>query len=388
TSFLRYRTPAGSLQELTSGWWDYVFTPIESTTFSASLNVDPDITTAQVGQILFYGPNPEVATSPDWDDACLFQFNPDATGDERSTQIADCQIDVWQYVEDPDDLSTRRTRCTETKSMMGGGNIPEKILLADFNQDGSNYEVYVVGDVFEKKEGEWRYDMCIDENHCTIGGVPSYTYDGNEPGCTSNGGTWSTNNDCFNQLTDATLYTVLSTGAASNDEAWRINGQWCQQPGGDWRDTYSSFAWVIHDDNDTASDETDDTRQILRFSDDDEIVRNGWVISNRLVYSAFNTDDGAYLLREILWTDADADDEVDTNEVTKATLLTGIEVYELLADPRSNHAGEWFFNGLRFSDNQYITGTFNPDADDPSASLATEADITGQIETLVIVPEL
>ena len=62
--------------------------------------------------------------------------------------------------------------------------------------------------------------------------------------------------------------------------------------------------------------------------------------------------------------------------------------FELFADPRSTHTGEWFFNGLRFSDNQYITGTFDPTADDPSATLTTEADITGQIETLVIVPNL
>lgn len=384
TSFLRYRTPAGALQELTSGWWDYVFTPIESTTFSASLGVNPDIATDNVGQILFYGPNPEVATSPDWDDACLFQFNPDASGDERSTQIADCQIDVWQYVQESDDLTTQNTRCTETKSMMGGGHIPEKILLADFNQDGSIYEVYVIGDIFEKKEGEWLYDFCINENYCTVSGIPEHDHT-TSGACTTAGGTWDSVGQCFNQQTSSAQLTEIS---AADDADWQLNGQWCQQPGGDWRDTFSSFAWVIHDDNGTASDETDDTRQIVRFSDDDEIVRNGWIISNRLVYSAFNTDDGAYLLREILWTDADDDDEVDTNEVTKATLLTGIEVYELLADPRSNHAGEWFFNGLRFSDNQYITGTFNPDDDDPDSTLATEAGITGQIETLVIVPEL
>ena len=83
-----------------------------------------------------------------------------------------------------------------------------------------------------------------------------------------------------------------------------------------------------------------------------------------------------------------ADDDTVPDEITKVDLLTGIEVYELFADPRSNHPGEWFFNGLRFSDNQYITGTFNPSDDDPESTLAAEDGITGQIETLVIVPEL
>ena len=62
------------------------------------------------------------------------------------------------------------------------------------------------------------------------------------------------------------------------------------------------------------------------------------------------------------------------------------EVYELFQDPRDS--SKWFFNGLRFSDNQYVTGTFDPDAADPASSLEVESDITGQIETLVIVPDL
>jgi hypothetical protein len=403
TSFLRYRTPAGALQEITSGWWDYVFKPIEGTA-SGDIDLSPNISASNIGQILFYGPDPEIATSPEWNDACLFKFNPDASGEARSIQIADCNIDIWQYVDWADDITTKKTRCTETKSLMGGGNVPGKILLADLNGDGDNYEIYVMGNIFEKKAGEWRYDMCVNEAHCVnSSSVPTYTYLAQGTCEAVTGNAWKTSGDCYNQYTDSTLYTALNTGgAAVNDTEWQLNGQWCQQPGGDWRDTYSAFSWVIWSDNgdgaadDTPTDDSDDTKQIVRFSGNNEIVKNGWIISGRIVYSAFNSDDGAYKLREVVWTDSDADGNVDTtdgadddavpDEITKTDLLAGIEVYELFADPRSNHSGEWFFNGLRFSDNQYITGTFNPDDADPESTLATEASITGQIETLVIVP--
>ena len=415
TSFLRYKTPAGSLQEITSGWWEYVFKPIESTDFPASPNIAANITADHTGQILFYGPDPEIATTPDWDDACLFKFNPDASGLARSIKIADCNIDIWQYVDWAAE-EVKPARCVETKSMMGGGNIPEKILLADVNNDESNYEIYVVGDIYEKKVGEWRCDLCINNDtpasYCNANETlhleattsdQCAAVDDDEDGTPD--GVWTAAANCFNnQPNEDTTGNVCDNAPAD----FNVNNKRCQQPGGDWRETYSALAWVIWGgDNDTPTDDSDDTRQIVRVSGDDEIVRNGWNIDNTLVYSSFITSDsdpsdgddsGTYKLRKVVWTDGDDDGVVDTtdgadddsvpDEITKVDLLTGIEVYELFADPRSNHPGEWFFNGLRFSDNQYITGTFNPSDDDPESTLAAEDGITGQIETLVIVPEL
>ena len=409
TSFLRYKTPTGELQEITSGWWDYVFKPIESTDF-ASANISASISVDNVGQILFYGPDPEVATSPEWDDSCLFKFNPDADGNLRSVAIADCDIDIWRYVDWADTLTEKKSRCTKTKNMMGGGNVPEKIMLADFNEDGAEYEIYVVGQIYEKLAGEWRCDLCINSNtfagnYCVANGNLHFeatdldtctAVDDDEDG-TPDGGSWATQRDCFNQQVNST-----STGSIcdTTDANFDINGQWCEQPGGEWRETYNALSWVIYDDNDTPDDEDDDIKQIVRFSENNEIVKNGWVINNSIVYSSFTTsgdDAGDYKLKKAVWTDANANGLVDTtdadvdgipDEVTVTELISGIEVYELFADPRSTHTGEWFFNGLRFSDNQYITGTFDPTADDPSATLTTEADITGQIETLVIVPNL
>lgn len=388
TSFLRYKTPAGVLQEITSGWWDYVFAPIESSLFtSANLSVPKAITSSNVGEILFYGPDPETATSPDWDDACLFKFDPDQSGNARSVKITDCQTDFWRYVDWADTIATQKTRCTETKNVMGGGNIPQKILLADFSGDTKAFETYVIGNVFEKKSGEWRCDLCVDEAHCTRNSRPNRTWT-TQATCEANSGTWVSSNKCYNQITKDT---ALSYDVCTVDNtSWKINGQWCEQPGGSWSDTYSAFALVNFDDKGT-TDESDDATSLVRLSATNEIVRSGWVIKNRLVYASFNSDDGVYKLRELKWTPSGGSDTtIDQSEVTQKDLLSGIEVYELFADPRSDKKGLWFFNGLRFSDNQYITGTFNPDPTSGTAAdtLATESGVTGQIETLVIVPEL
>jgi hypothetical protein len=44
-------------------------------------------------------------------------------------------------------------------------------------------------------------------------------------------------------------------------------------------------------------------------------------------------------------------------------------------------------NGLDFTNNTYVVGTFNPDASNPESTLTTESQITGTIDTIVILPE-
>ena len=116
-SFFRFVTPDGALQQVSLGWWDYVFAPIEANLESGTTGND-----FFNGQILFYGPDPLVATSPGWNDACLFRFDPGASGTDRSTQIADCNIDIWQYLNFNSDgevnsNSVKKTRCQEEKTM-------------------------------------------------------------------------------------------------------------------------------------------------------------------------------------------------------------------------------------------------------------------------------
>lgn len=344
-SFLRYRTPSGELQEITRGWWDYTFAAIESGQYS--------------GQLLFFGPDPTIARTPDWDDSCLFRFDPSAEAGQRSTQIADCDIDVWQYVNQAAEAD-KPTRCVETKNMMGGGNQPEKILLVDSNGDGEP-EVHVVGNIHAKRAGDWLCDLSFDagtNGPCTDADnvVQDHT---TQAACEAvQGNTWQTNQNWWTNVSSVVCTADLPNG-------WNRSNTHCEQPGGDWTYTYASMARV-NDDANTTIDILSNTSR--------ETVSNGWVINGRRFYAAFDTTAGAFTLIEV--------DETNGN----SELLSGIEVYELFQDPRDST--KLFLNGLRFSDNAYIMGTFNPDAESPASTLAVEEGVTGQIETLVIVPEL
>ncbi|MBI2981334.1 MAG: hypothetical protein HYY44_03395 [Deltaproteobacteria bacterium] len=355
-----------NLVQITSGWWDFVFAPIE-----AKLENGTAANNYYINQILFYGPDPLVATKPDWDDSCLFRFDPSATGSARSTKIADCNIDIWNYINfdstaAANTFTVQKSRCQEAKAMMGGGNQPEKILLADkLDGDGLN-EIYVVSDIFEKSANDWKCDLCtngVPASYCVVSGILHFEAT-TAALCTTAGGTFVTTQNCYNGQIDktATGNVCASTTLPTN---WEINHQWCEFSGNNGRDTRAAIARV--DENYDGAG----ANRIVRLSGNDEIVTNGWVIGKRIAYTDFNATSGEYELREVGKTSA---------------LLTGIEVYELMQDPRDST--RWFFNGLRFSDNSYVLGTFNPDVTDIKASLSIESGLTGQIDTLVIVPEL
>ncbi len=364
-SFFRYVKPAGDLVQITSGWWDFVFAPIE-----ARLENGTAANNYYEGQILFYGPDPLVATKPEWDDSCLFRFDPAASGSARSTKIADCNIDIWRYINFDstgavNTLATQRTRCLETKAMMGGGNQPEKILLADkLDGDGLN-EIYVVGDIYEKTANEWKCDLCTNGtvgSYCLVGSTLHFEAT-TAALCTTAGGTFTTSGGCYNGQVDASATGSVCSGTLPTN--WERNHQWCEFSGNAGRDTRAAMARV--DENFDGAN----NNRIVRLSGNNEIVTNGWVIGNRLAYIAFNSNFGEYELYEV---------------GKSSKLISGIEVYELMEDPRDNT--KWFFNGLRFSDNQYVLGTFTPDAANPTGTLAVESGLTGQIDTLVIVPDL
>lgn len=358
-SFLRYRTPSGELQEITQGWWDYRFAPIERG--------------EHAGEILFYGPDPRQAAVPDWNDACLYRFNPEASGDSRATQLVDCEIDIWSYVEFAETSEEKHDRCLESRPLLGGGNQPQRIFLSDsYTRDPTtgdlSYgggddvdEVYVVSDVYHKVAGEWRCNICVEpdssdptQGHC-VDGVGQLTTDTVEAVCLSAGNTWfdEFQPNCFNDSTGAIC-------AASLPGHFRKYGEWCQSPGNDWLETFSGLARV--------ESAAATTGSVAMLSSVDEVVTNAWSLDDRLVYSSFNAPLGRYELREV---DGDS----------SRLLLDGIEVYELIVDPRDD--SRWFLNGLRFSDNAYIIGTLDPS----TGELDVETGVTGQIETIVIIPD-
>jgi len=356
-SFLRYRTPDGRLQEITQGWWDYRFAPIENGAYS--------------GQILFYGPNPSEATAPDWNDACLYRFDPDASGEDRATQIVDCEVDIWSYVEFAETLGEKHDRCLEAKPLLGGGNQPQRLFLSDsygldaesqlmtYGESDSEEEIFVVGDIYHKRAGEWRCNICIEpdssdptQGHCvdSNGELTTIT---SEASCTGSN-TWydEFQYNCFNDSTGDVC-------TASLPAHYRKYGEWCQSPGNDWLETYGGFARIDSQDGDGS---------VVMLSSENEVVTNAWSLGGPLAYSAFNAPAGVYELREI-------------QDGESRLLLEGIEVYDLILDPRDS--SKWFMSGLRFEDNAYIIGTLDP----ITLELNVETGVTGQIETIVIIPD-
>ena len=371
-SFLRFKTPEGELQQVTQGWWDYTFAPVESGQFD--------------GQILFYGPDPSVATVPDWDDSCLFIFDPEAESGSRSTKIANCDVNVWQLLNEAATEAAKAEYCASEDYMMGGGNQPDKILLANLAEDDDNEkEFYVIGNIYKKLAGSIQCDICVNSGVACVDSNGKLTADLTEGPCIANAGaeSWKSSGShtgCYNNNTSG----ACSLGDTMPDE-WTINYSWCQQTDSDWTATYASAARVNYD-----PEAPEDNTIAILSSTASDVVSNGWVIESldsdqddvpdgldRFVYNAFDVDAGEYILAEITY-----DDQVANLPIQ---LLTGYEVYEIFRDPRDS--ARWFINALRFSDNQYVMASFDPDDADPSSTLVLEEDIQGQIETLVIMPD-
>ena len=199
----------------------------------------------------------------------------------------------------------------------------------------------MVGDIYHKRAGEWRCNICVEpdpvdpnEGHC-ISPTGELTAFADEPSC-PNDHTWSTSHQCYNDI-------ATEICAVPVPEHFRKYGEWCQQPGADWLDTYSGLARV------------DAGGEVVRLSTDDEIVTRAWSLDDRLAYSAFNAPLGRYELREVV-------------EGGSQTLLEDVEIYELIVDPRAE--GKWFLNACGFRTTRTSSGPSTPR---PSSSTSRPA---------------
>lgn len=341
SSFYRMVSSTGTLSEITRDWWDYKFEPKDD------------------GKVVFYGPDPTQDGVPSWDSSCLFEFDGSKSGDARYTKLVNCINDWWRYMNQGPSSEflttandTERERCAEQFYTYRGSNSPEKILSVDRNADGTK-EICTVADVEYKKAGSWMCDICIDSNtgHCkNSSGV--ITGDLTQAACTAtSGNTWLTSQECFNQVTTSACTVTMPTG-------WNLNHTWCQDPGSSWSQSYSGLSCIKSD------------KSVEFISSTSETATNAWVVGSRILYSA--VEDGTYNLKSVTF---------GTNgAATVKKLISGVEMYEVAIDPTEG-VDRVLINGLRFSDNSYVFGSY----DFTSDTLNVESGLTGLIDTMLII---
>lgn len=392
-SFFRYISNSNKLVEVARDWWDFKY----------GSDKDP---TATNERIIFYGPDPSSSSVASWDSACLYRFDPALVDSgSPSTKLAKCLNNIWDWIEareltgyndDRPSLSVRtikKTRCeSDGQVFIGGSGISQL-------QQKSNGEIFIVGELRKKKAGTYQCNVEIKGEHCSSvnpthstqsiceaagyvwkdsGGWCDNSNYSTESTCTGASATWNLNAEWYN---DVTGNGCISTNTASEENTasgiyyrsgWSVRNPNCQQPtstsGGDgWTDTIKGLAYV-----DNAST-TDNEKLLALKSEEDEKVTEFWIINLAGVETIFYTsykNNKHYLSME----------QSGTNKV----LLTDYEVYNLSIDP--NDSSRLLFDGLKFSTNTYRFGTINPGASDVEATITDKQGLTGQIQTLIIVP--
>ncbi len=400
TSFFRYISPDNELIEIARDWWDFKY------------RAEEDANGDTTGKILFFGPDPDTGNGqPSWDSACLYSYDPEAASDSRSTRIATCNNRMWDWVnvrelsdaqQQNPSLATRlewKDRCElEDQVFLGGGS-------GNINQltQGSDAKVFISGGMQKKQAGTFKCNVEITTAHCssvdpahtTSSACTTAGYTWKESGycnganynspstCSSNGGTWVYNSEWYNDVTTNACITSTSaptsaqtTAGAVQMASWYVRHVNCQEPTTGWTTSIKGLGSLV-----PTEDDEDSSNLISLMSEDDEQVIKFWIIpktgsSDEIFYTSFKNSQ--YRLRRAT---------VSGGTVTRKTILENYEVYNVTRDPVDS--SKVMFDGLNFSSNSYKLGTLDP-------SLSTSTDIlnnikvkdglTGQIETLIIIP--
>ncbi len=165
------------------------------------------------------------------------------------------------------------------------------------------------------------------------------------------GNSWVSSNECYQDVTTSACTVTQPAG-------WDLNNDWCEDPGSSWSNSYAALSCVLAN------------KSVELISSTSEQVTNAWVVGSRIVYSA--VEDGVYSLKGVSF-DADGD-------ATVSTLVSGVEMYEVAIDPTAG-TDSLLVNGLRFSDNSYVFGTY----DFATGELQVNSSLTGVIDTMLIV---
>lgn len=417
--FFRYVSPASQVREIARDWWNFVFEPVQG---------------ASGDQAVFFGPDPRSATTASWNSACLFNFDP-AAGSSASQSISEkitCGADIWSWINlsRAQDIATYgnyntgssnlpdawveeyKDRCTSTGNVFAGGGSQ----ISSIKQDSTG-QVYVIGKVRKKKEGEMTCSLSVKGPHCALAGapyLPGHSSYGTESSCQAAGGSWveneghcsaakSTRDECLDEAasetwwyhevqynniassycgesaaTNANYVASLHTADVKDVESGNVGAAatavattkfrrgWlgCQVKNStgsnnEWTDEYKALAKV---DNSTK------TLQLLSGTDEQAI--NLWLINNVPYYSSFNTTQGKYFLKR--W---------DSQAGTASAVAENFEAYNL---SDSNEEGKLFYDGLDFGSNAYSFGTM---LETTPFTRTIKTGLTGTVKTIVILPK-
>ncbi len=404
--FFRYVSPSSSIIEIARDWWNFVFEP------SATATGD---------KAVFFGPDPRSSQTASWDSACLFDFDPNggSTASQRITPAITCGSDIWSWINmsrsqditafgrgytsgnsSPDDawISEYKSRCESSGKVFAGGGSQ----ITSIKQTSTG-EIYVIGQVRKKKEGELSCSLSVRGPHCLLNGTPYLPGDatyGTSATCLSASGSWVVDSGYCNDQTKSTESTCRAAStwhyrdANYNSTVSELCGQlstnsqmrtqsnmpdvsasvaepttlfsrgWlnCQVKGSDggsnnnnWTDEYKGLAKV---------DTTSKTLSLLSGTDEQAI--NLWLIDDAPYFSAFNTTDGKYYLKKY-------------ENGGAVAVASDFEAYNLSP---SGESGKLYYDGLDFSTNAYSFGTMLV-AEPYTRTIKTG--LTGTVKTIVIL---
>jgi hypothetical protein len=445
-SFFRYVGSDGSLKQISNGWWEYIFEPIEGQSSD---------------KVLFYGPDPDSAEVAQWNSACLYEWDPSLPAGSRATRMVTCDNHIWEWlevrrsadlpefanasgeyferwrrpdaadeVEDGTNTSpyTRflgefRRRCAvgNSETFIGGGSgLPVKNV-----KQTSTGEAFIVANVNLKNSGTFGCNVSIRGPHCSINNNPALKNTGGDYSkatCVADGGTWITKGWCSGGFSPW-LYQDDIDGCVGAGNSFTYS---------EWGDWYDSILYKPDEISSSGNitghicvDELDNpTGGVSKYK-----TRNDWetvyqVSGNYptlLEYSINNVDckepsaGWTTTYKGMAYVDRTTNQltlRSDTAEQVADMWLVNDEFYytafntslgqyvfikenasvandSLLADFEVYHvedspkAGRVMFDGLDFSNNSYIFGDLDPAAADVAASIVKTVGLTGRVQTMV-----
>jgi len=411
--FFRYVSPTNSVIEIARDWWNFVFEP--------SVGATGD-------KAVFFGPDPTSSKTASWDSACLFNFDPNGgtTASQRLTPTITCGSDInsWISMTRTSDVATYgngygngngnpsaawiaefTSRCQSSGQVFAGGGSQ----ISSIKQTSTG-DVYVIGQIRKKKEGEITCNLSVKGPHCAYKGIPYLSGDttyGTSSLCQNAGGTWRDDDAwCDNGGNGTSLATCVASNSGTGQWRFRdtqynnivsslcgdttntamVASLWntdvvatnaAQSPASKYQrgwmncqvkstDGSSGSQWNWTDEYKGLAKVNSATKTLTLLSSTDEQAIKLWLVNDQPYFSSFNTAAGKYYLRTY------------TNGAA-TTVASDFEAYNLSA---SGEDGKLYYDGLDFTTNAYSFGTM---LETSPYTRTIKTGLTGTVKTIVIL---